>query len=141
VRSGSSGALAALYDRYRMRAYRVAYSVCEDTRRAEQAVAAAFGSIARVRSGGGHPSHGTIAASLLAEVNRRATDFAPGAGDLRHPLASLPRAEREAIVLAHYGVLSAAEIAAELEVPVDIVKGRLRSALEMLRDGEEPGSG
>lgn len=48
-------------------------------------------------------------------------------------IAELPDAQAEVIVLAFYGELTHAEIAAQLEVPSGTVKGRMRLGLEKLR--------
>lgn len=54
------------------------------------------------------------------------------AAGLRAALKLLPSAQREAIVLAHWGGLTMAEIAARTGVPLGTVKGRLRLGLEKL---------
>lgn len=51
---------------------------------------------------------------------------------LREALRGLPEAQREALVLAHWGGLTMAEIAARTGVPLGTVKGRLRLGLEKL---------
>ncbi len=72
---GSVDALAALYDRYCTRAYRVAMSVCSDDGCAQDAVQEAFVSI--WRSGASYNSQrGTVAAWLLTVVRNRAIDLA-----------------------------------------------------------------
>ena len=48
-------------------------------------------------------------------------------------LAALPLAQREVIALALFGRLSQEEIAAELALPVDMVRGRMRLGLSELR--------
>jgi RNA polymerase sigma factor (sigma-70 family) len=55
------------------------------------------------------------------------------ARDLRALLRCLPDAQREVIVLAFYGELTHTEIAAELDVPVGTVKGRMRLGLHKIR--------
>ena len=47
IQSGSADAFEALYDRYYARAYRVAWSVCRDDGRAEEAVQEAMVSVWR----------------------------------------------------------------------------------------------
>jgi len=71
---GSREALGELYDRYGNRAYRVAFSVCRDEARAEDAVQEAFLSI--WRSGTSYsPVRGTLAPWLLTVVRHRAIDL------------------------------------------------------------------
>jgi RNA polymerase sigma-70 factor (ECF subfamily) len=53
-------------------------------------------------------------------------------------LQRLPDVQREVIVLAYYGELSHAEIAAELDLPAGTVKGRMRLGLQKLRADIEP---
>ncbi len=55
------------------------------------------------------------------------------AAQLRGVLAQLPAAQREVIVLAYFGELSAPEIAGELSIPLGTVKGRMRLGLDKLR--------
>ena len=53
---------------------------------------------------------------------------------LRALLALLPAAQRDVVVLAYYGELTHVEIAAHLDLPLSTVKGRMRLALERLRE-------
>jgi RNA polymerase sigma-70 factor (ECF subfamily) len=53
---------------------------------------------------------------------------------LRVLLALLPSAQRDVVVLAYYGELTHVEIAAHLDLPLSTVKGRMRLALERLRE-------
>jgi RNA polymerase sigma-70 factor (ECF subfamily) len=62
-------------------------------------------------------------ATLLADVHL-----------VRDRLDELPPSQREAIVLAYYGGLSQGEIATRLSVPLGTIKGRMRLALEKLRE-------
>lgn len=55
--------------------------------------------------------------------------------ELRRAVARLPDAQREALVLAHWGGMTMAEIAARTGVPLGTVKGRLRLGLEKLAAG------
>jgi RNA polymerase sigma-70 factor, ECF subfamily len=75
VQSGSTDAFEQLYDRYRLRSYRVARSVCGDEGRTEDAVQEAFISIWRNRHSY-TPQRGTVAAWLLHVVQYRAIDLA-----------------------------------------------------------------
>lgn len=73
MQAGSVDAFDELYDRFGDRAHRVAWSVCLDAGRAEDAVQEAFLSVwrsrARYRS-----QRGTVAAWLLSVVRHRAID-------------------------------------------------------------------
>lgn len=51
---------------------------------------------------------------------------------VRAAMRALPAAQREALVLAHWGGLTMAEIAKRTGVPLGTVKGRLRLGLEKL---------
>lgn len=53
---------------------------------------------------------------------------------LREALARLPAAQRDVVVLAYYGELTHVEIADHLDLPLSTVKGRMRLALERLRE-------
>jgi RNA polymerase sigma-70 factor (ECF subfamily) len=75
VKAGSVGALGVLYGRYRDRAYRVAWSVCRDAGRAEEAVQEAFISIWKARMTY-DPQVGKVAAWVLTVVRYRAIDIA-----------------------------------------------------------------
>jgi RNA polymerase sigma-70 factor, ECF subfamily len=75
VNAGSVDAFGELYDRYCCRAYRVAWSVCHDEGRAEDAVHEAFISIWKNRACY-VSQRGTVAAWLLTAVRYRAIDVA-----------------------------------------------------------------
>jgi RNA polymerase sigma-70 factor (ECF subfamily) len=75
IQSGSTDAFEGLYDRFCVRAYRVAWSVCRDDGPAEDAVQEAFISIWRNR-GEYRPKRGSVAAWLLSVVRHRAIDIA-----------------------------------------------------------------
>jgi RNA polymerase sigma-70 factor (ECF subfamily) len=74
IDAGNAAALAELYDRYCHRAYAVAFSVCRDEGRAQDAVQEAFLSLWKTPSGY-HPQQGTVAAWLLTVVRYRAIDL------------------------------------------------------------------
>jgi RNA polymerase sigma-70 factor (ECF subfamily) len=73
VQAGSAEAFSELYDRYCYRAYRVAWSICRDDARAEDAVQEAFTSIWKSRAYY-LSQRGTVAAWLLTAVRYRAID-------------------------------------------------------------------
>lgn len=75
VKAGSTDAFGALYDRYCYRAYRVAWSICRDDARTEDAVQEAFTSIWKSRAYY-LSQRGTVAAWLLSAVRYRAIDVA-----------------------------------------------------------------
>lgn len=61
-----------------------------------------------------------------------------GAG-VRAAVRELPEAQREAVVMAYWGGLTADEIARRIEVPLGTAKSRIRLGLEKLR--ADPGAG
>jgi RNA polymerase sigma-70 factor (ECF subfamily) len=75
VKGGSVEAFEELYERYGVRAYRVARSICHDQGRAEDAVQEAFLSIWKSRTAY-QPQRGSVAAWLLTTVRYRAIDVA-----------------------------------------------------------------
>jgi RNA polymerase sigma-70 factor, ECF subfamily len=163
ITCGSNDAFEELYDRYSARAYRMAWWVCHEDGRAEEAVQETFVSIWRGQTGY-EPARGTVAAWLLTTVRSRATEImrlntnhadrragehtldahpTPGiaeqtvTGDEAHRLherlTQLPDAQREVIALAVYGQLSHTEIATALSLPAETVEGRMRLGLHELR--------
>ena len=54
--------------------------------------------------------------------------------ELREALGRLPRAQREALVLAYWGGLTADQIARRVKVPLGTAKSRIRLGLARLRD-------
>lgn len=75
VKAGSAPAFGVLYDRFHIRAYRVAQSVCRDPGRAEEAVQEAFLSIWNTRATY-EAERGTVAAWVLTVTRYRAIDAA-----------------------------------------------------------------
>lgn len=73
VQGGDTVAFAELYDRYAVRALRVAHSVCGDNGRAEDAVQEGFLALWRCRSSY-RPESGTFSAWSLRIVRNRAID-------------------------------------------------------------------
>jgi RNA polymerase sigma-70 factor (ECF subfamily) len=55
-------------------------------------------------------------------------------GAVREALSQLPESQREALVLAYWGGLTAAQIAQRANVPLGTAKSRLRLGLARLRD-------
>ena len=164
IRAGSSEAFGELFDRYRVRAYRVAFVVCRDQGLAEEAVQSAFLSAWKSRASY-FQQRGTVAAWLLKSVRERAIDIARSdktraehltdepepagrsasasawtevtwraerdrLGDL---LDALPNSQQEVITLALYGGLSHTEIATQLGLSPETVKGRMRLGVHKLR--------
>jgi RNA polymerase sigma-70 factor (ECF subfamily) len=79
VKAGSVAAFGVLYDRYCDRAYRIAWSVCRDDGRAEEALQEAFSSIWKTRTT--YDSRvGTVAPWVLTVVRHRAIDIARNSG-------------------------------------------------------------
>jgi RNA polymerase sigma-70 factor (ECF subfamily) len=56
------------------------------------------------------------------------------AQDVRRALDNLPEDQRTTINLAYFGGLTQTQIAAQMRVPLGTVKGRMRLALEKLRE-------
>jgi RNA polymerase sigma-70 factor (ECF subfamily) len=74
VKAGSTVAFGVLYDRYCDRAYRIAWSVCRDDGRAEDAVQETFISIWNTRTT--YEDHGKVASWVLTVARHRAIDIA-----------------------------------------------------------------
>ncbi|MDP8910346.1 MAG: sigma-70 family RNA polymerase sigma factor [Chloroflexota bacterium] len=75
VKTGSANAFAVLYDRYYTPAYRIAWSVCRDNGRAEEAVQEAFAAVWTTR--GSYESQvGRVAPWVLTIARYRAIDIA-----------------------------------------------------------------
>lgn len=138
VKAGSAVAFGVLYDRYRDRAYRIAWSVCRDEGRAQDAVQETFISIWRTRRT--YENHGKFSSWVQTVARHRAIDIArrdtwqdahrtsdeglqvvhdphnvteqvlarAEAHDLLHLLARLPIVQREVIALAYYAQLGTA---------------------------------
>ncbi|HEU4657168.1 MAG TPA: sigma-70 family RNA polymerase sigma factor [Capillimicrobium sp.] len=67
-----------------------------------------------------------------------ATELRGDRADVRAALRSLPPAQREALVLAYWGGLTADEVARRIGVPLGTAKSRIRLGLEKLRAEIEP---
>ena len=79
VSAGSVASFGDLYDRYCDRAYRVAWSVCRDDDRAQEAVQDGLLAVWKSRASY-RPQRGTVAAWLLTMVRHRAIDLARSNG-------------------------------------------------------------
>ncbi len=99
--AGSNEAFEQLYERFHARAYRVAWSVCRDDGRAEDAVQEAFTAIWR-SAGTYRPERGEVAGWLLSMVRYKAIDVART--NTKH--ASKRAAEEEADVRSAPGPLA-----------------------------------
>lgn len=133
VQGDDSAAFGELYDRYADRAFRVAFSVCGDSGRAEDAVKDGFLSIWRSRATF-TSSAGSFHARSMQAVRDRALQHAGSDGhDLIDALGHLPATQAEVIALAFFGELSHAEIARQLSLPHSTVRGRMRLGLNQLR--------
>ncbi len=80
------------------------------------------------------------AAAAVASGPEEAVELEQQARRLRHALAVLTEAEREAIEMAFFSGLTHAETATKLAQPLGTVKTRIRSGLEKLRDALAEGS-
>ncbi|HVE69406.1 MAG TPA: sigma-70 family RNA polymerase sigma factor [Solirubrobacteraceae bacterium] len=160
---GSSAAFSEFYDRYALRAYRVARSICRNRESTEEALQDAFLSI-WANCASYRAERAPVTAWALTIVRYRAIEIArrdhrpqlatqprerashrdqviddavasDDAQRLRDLLGEIPPKQREVITLAFYGQLSHSEIAQHLDLPAGTVKGRMRLGLEKLRDG------
>jgi RNA polymerase sigma-70 factor (ECF subfamily) len=163
VQAGRRGALGELYERFAVRAYRVAFSVCRDRECAEDAVQDAFLSMWSARATY-QPARGTVAGWAMSIVRHRAiylarrralaaaragemrlkeqparddvpADFATRAKheELAVLLTRLPCAQREVLRLGFFDGLTHEQIAHRLSLPPGTVKGRMRLGLRKLR--------
>lgn len=163
LRYGGTDALGALYDLYGRMAYGLAYRITRDPALAEDAVQDAFLgawhnarnyspdrasvktwllSIVHHRSvdivrrrrrpveslTAETSSPELVREDLWAEVKQRLDRTA-----VVGALATLPKAQRDAIVMAYFGGLTQVEIAAATGAPLGTVKSRVRAGLETLR--------
>lgn len=162
VAAGDADALAALYRSYGRLAYSVAYRISGDATVAEECTQDAFLALWK-RAGDFDPSRGRVSTWLFAIARnqaitavRRRTRQPPPTADapvqtvqagsdelvlaaeratrLAQAMAELPQPQLEAVQLAYFEGLTQAEIASRLGLPLGTVKGRLRLALERLRD-------
>jgi RNA polymerase sigma-70 factor, ECF subfamily len=79
----------------------------------------------------------------LGRLTERTAPVAPGAAaaverrEVRTAIGRLPHGQREAVVLAYWGGLTAAEIARHADVPLGTAKSRVRLGLIKLREAYE----
>ncbi|MBA3866839.1 MAG: hypothetical protein H0X42_10940 [Solirubrobacterales bacterium] len=73
----------------------------------------------------------------MAIVRQRALDFSPRDGveqpTLPGALGLIPKTQARAIALAHLDGLTQGEVATQLGLPLEAVRGRMRRGLEALR--------
>ena len=126
-----------------LRLWRAPAAVRRRARRA-RLLPAADGPLARARPLARGPGAGRAADRLKVVVARRraARRRAPGAARRARRASArasarrsreLPEAQREALVLAYWGGLTADEIARRVDVPLGTAKSRIRLGLEKLR--------
>lgn len=133
VQADDTEAFATLYDRHAERAFRVARAICCDRSSAETVVTEGFRTIWN-RRGTFSAGQESFRAWSMRIIRKQAIDSSYAADTtLPSLLQRLPDSQAEVIVLAFYGGLSPAEIAAQLELPPGDVKGRMRLGLEKLR--------
>ena len=163
VAARDADALRALYDRYGSMVYGLAYRVVGDRQLAEDCAQEVFVSVWRSASRF-DPTRARLSTWLFAiarntavdAVRRRTArpvelleedqraDESPDTADLvatadqgervAAAMAELPGPQLEALGLAYFEGLSHAEIAERLDVPLGTVKGRIRLALDRLRE-------
>jgi RNA polymerase sigma factor (sigma-70 family) len=128
IACGSIDAFEALYDRYSARAYRMAWWVCHEDGRAEEAIQETFMSIWRGRTGC-EPARGSVAAWLLTTVRSRAVDI------VRHNTRPADRRAGEHASNAHPtpGTIAEQNVSEDATPAAGTVKGRMRLGLHELR--------
>lgn len=160
AQAGDREAFASLYGFYWSRALRMATVVCGSDRAASDVVRVGFGE-AWKRCGEYEPARETVHSWLFGivretaacaqagddlwgrvrfseepeEAGAAATDAAgiDAANAIAALLVDAPANQREAVAMAFFGELSAAEIAKHLNLPEAAVEGRIRFGLEDLR--------
>ena len=160
--SGRADALSALYDRFGRLTHALAYRMLNDQAAAEDVVQEAFVAIWR-NAPSFDSARGSARAWLFTTVRNRCVDVLRGTrrpsnvddfleivpasddvlGDVlrnlqerevQAALAKLPDEQRATIDLAYFSGMTHAQIASHMRVPLGTVKGRMRLALEKLRD-------
>jgi len=137
---GSESALSTLFDRYGSELYGLARLLAVDP---DDVLVEAFSDVvARLASAGA--GHGSVRARLVAAVRRRALAQTrargkklkpwPGsAGPMENSLRQLGVSEREAVQLAAAG-LTEAQMGERLEEAPAVIRQRIRSGMEKLRE-------
>jgi RNA polymerase sigma-70 factor (ECF subfamily) len=163
IGAGDRDALRELYDRFGSILFGTALRVLGDRQSAEECTQDVFVAVWK-RASSYDPGRAAVSTWMLTIARNRAVDLvrrraarpadpyadvetsesSPDAADLvgaaetshrvAEALAELPRLQREAVVLAYFHGLSHSEIAERLDVPLGTVKGRMRLALDRLRD-------
>jgi RNA polymerase sigma-70 factor (ECF subfamily) len=164
MQAGDDSALALLYDRHGALAFTLAYRMLSDRHLAEDVVQEVFLSIWKnasrfdprrssfrtwfvtiVRNRCFDKLRGSAARpQVSAEIEiaeRPGTHDVPRevnqtltAEAVQDALSTLPPEQRETIELAYYGGLSQTEISERMGVPLGTVKGRVRMAMQKLRE-------
>lgn len=163
IASGDQHALETLYDRYGRRAFALSARILRDESWAQDAVQEAFVSLWKM-AGSYRRERGSVSSWILAIVHHRAIDAyrkvkssAPAGGQIeieapaennvadraienleqrkvREAVDRLPLEQREAILMAYFDGYSHREIASRRRLPLGTVKGRIRLAMDKLRD-------
>jgi RNA polymerase sigma-70 factor, ECF subfamily len=169
VADGDTEAFDELYRRHHRRVLMHARHLCATQELAEEVAQETFISLWR-GAHLYRPARGSVSTWLSGMVRNRAIDawrratirpveveaFDDGPGQLRSAIgpdtwtpertvvlsliAELPAGQKEAIFLAYFGGMTHSEIAADTDVPLGTIKGRIRLGLEKLRHDLE-GSG
>lgn len=163
IGAGDGEALRTLYERFGSIVFGMAYRLLGDRQSAEECTQDVFVSIWR-SAGAYDPSRARVSSWMIAIARNRVVDAArarvarpidpqaelepadrsPDVAEqtavadssrrVAAALAELPAPQREALVLAYFNGLSHSEIAERLGVPLGTVKGRIRLALDRLRE-------
>ena len=163
LRRRSLEALEELYDRHHRTALAVSYRVLSDRSLAEDVVQETFLAVWR-RPDSFRPERGSVRTWLLSIARHRAIDVTRGRAfsnerisldqvaeprypdvwqdvsrrlersQVRQAVESLPAEQREAVLLAYFGGQTHREISERTGAPLGTVKGRMRLAMQKLRD-------
>ncbi len=163
IGTGDTDALRVLYDRYGAILFGMALRLLRDRQAAEECTQDVFVAVWR-SARTYDPGRASVSAWMITIARNRAVDLvrrraarpadpyadvwqsdeSPDAADLAAAadgssrvaaaLAELPPPQREALTLAYFRELSHAEIAELLDIPLGTVKGRIRLALDRMRE-------